>query len=127
MRRAIVLVVVLGLVAGLAAVSGEYNRDTVVEVMRGNYPLVQSATTANQEGRYYEAGVALVHLAEGMIKIAPYTPPKGTKAEWDRVMKAFIMAAFKGIGAAAQGNGENLTAALGELTRLNGEGHRMFR
>lgn len=126
MRKVGVALVVF-LLLGIATTFGEYNKDQVVSVMRENQTLVGQLQTALKESRFADAEKAFYRFAELNASIQPYTPPKGDKKEWDRVLGAFVSAAVRGGVASRSRDAVKADAALKELLALNKEGHGMFR
>lgn len=115
------------LLLGIATTFGEYNKDQVVSVMRENRTLVGQLQSALKESRFADAEKAFYRFAELNASIQPYTPPKGDKKEWDRVLGAFVGAAVRGGVASRSRDAVKADAALKELLALNKEGHSLFR
>jgi len=126
MRKAGVVFLIL-LLLGVASVFGEYNKDQVVSVMRENRTLVGQIQNALKESRFADAEKAFYRFAELNAAIQPFTPPKGDKKEWDRVMGAFVSAAVRGGVASRSRDAAKSDAALKELIALSQEGHKLFR
>ncbi len=124
-KVSVVLLVFLlvGVINGFA----EYNKDQVVSVMRENRTLVGQLQTALKESRFADAEKTFYRFAELNAAIQPFTPPKGDKKEWDRVMGAFVSAAVRGGAASRNKDAAKADAALKELLALNQEGHKLFR
>ena len=129
MKRSISRVSLMSIIAAvmlmLTSLSAfaEYDQAKVVAVMRANVTLMGEVAKAASENDWYGAAAALYKLAEGALAIQPYTPPKGTKADWDKTNYAFADAAFRGIGAVGAKDAAALQAAIAELRKLNGQGH----
>jgi len=120
--RAIVIVVVL-FVGGATLSFAEYDQDHVVRVMRNNVALMGAIGGAAEAEDWFLAAEKLYELAEGMMGVLPYDPPRGTKSNWDATISAFISTAFIGIGACGAQDAEALGSAIGRLWQLNGQGH----
>ncbi|UCB47366.1 MAG: hypothetical protein JSV25_08150 [Spirochaetota bacterium] len=108
-------------------VFADYNKEAVVKVMRENGALMGELKQAAQNGDYFAAAEALMGIAKGMKSLDAIAPLKGSKAEWDRIHGELINAAFKGIGACGERNGEKLNKYINEVGALIGKGHGMFR
>ena len=123
--------VIIGLVAVLMLVSvqlfADYDRESVVKVMKANGALMGKLKQAAKSGDYFAAAEALMGIAKGMKSLETVTPKRGSKAEWDRNHKALIDAAFKGIGACGEKTGDALNRYIGEISALLKKGHSMFR
>ena len=102
---------------------GEYNRDVVVKVMRNNGGLMRTIGQAAGQKDYFAAASGLWEIAKAMQEISVYTPPRGSKADWDKTMKEFVNAALKGIGACGEEDAAKLNAAITTLRGLNSQGH----
>jgi hypothetical protein len=120
--RAVIIMVVF-LVGASAIAFAEYDQEHVVQVMRNNGALVGAIRGAAEAEDWFLAAQKLYELADGMLAILPYTPPRGDKEEWDATMTEFIRTAFIGIGAAGAMDGDALGAAVGRLFELNRQGH----
>ena len=105
----------------------EYDQDMVKSMMRENVSLMGALSKAAKQDDYLAAGEALMKLAEGAFAVKDFTPPKGTAAEWEATWEAFIVAAFKGIGACGDEDAKGLDESIKALKKLNGEGHRDHR
>ena len=118
----ILLVAVMLLIPGLQSFA-EYDSAAVVKVMRENLSHMKTIGAAAQSQNYHDAADGLWQIAAGMRAISVYAPPRGSKADWDNTMGAFINAAYRGIGACGAGDDEALGAAIKELQNLNRQGH----
>jgi hypothetical protein len=105
----------------------QYNRDAVVSVMRNSYALIGGINTAAKANDYYTAAVKLMELAEGFKTLEQTPPPRGSRAEWDRIHNELIDAAFRGIGACGERDGKTLQAEISKIMALNQEGHGKFK
>jgi molybdenum-dependent DNA-binding transcriptional regulator ModE len=56
-----------------------------------------------------------------------YTPPKGSKAEWNRVLGEFVSTALRGVGASGEKDTAKGLAIVEELQKLNKTGHTLFK
>jgi len=115
------------LLLGVASAFAQYNKEQVVSVMRENRTLVGQLQTALKESRFDDAEKAFYRFAELNASIQPFTPPKGDKKEWDRILGAFVSAAVRGGVASRSKDAAKADAALKELLALNQEGHKLFR
>ena len=119
---------VLAMASILLIVSGtlafaEYDQEKVVGVMRNNIDLMGGIGEAAAAEEWFLAAQGLYTLAEGMMGIMKFTPPRGSQADYEATMVEFINAAFRGIGACGAGDKEALEQAIGELRALNRQGH----
>ena len=89
--------------------------------------VLDAVSKAAKQEDYLAAGQALMKLAEGAISVKEFTPPKGSADEWEATWDAFIMAAFKGIGACGEEDENGLNDAIKALKKLNGQGHKEHR
>lgn len=116
----------LALVVPVAA-QAAYNRDEVIQVMRTNQQTLGQVRAALNRGDFYAAAEGFWKFAEGQNRIMKFTPPKGNKAEWDRVLGKFVDTALRGVGAAGERDAPKALKILEELQTLNKEGHSLFR
>ena len=75
---------------------------------------------------YYGAAEKFMDIAKIFKSLEAVTPPKGAKAEWDRIHSGIVKAAFKGIGACGAQDDAGIKQAIGEMVKLRDEGHKMF-
>jgi hypothetical protein len=115
------------LVLAAAAAFAEYDKDTVVKVMRSNFASLPKLNAAANSGNYMEAAGYLLTIAQGMYSVKDYTSPKGEKADWDATFKGFLKAAFNGLAACGNENQDALKAAVAELVKFRDTGHKEFR
>ena len=128
MKRSIALsLALLFLVVLVPTLSAQYNKDLVVQKMRSNGALVGQITTAVGAGDFYTSAERLMDLAANFKALEATNPPKGSKAEWDRINGEAVRAAFRGVGACGAENLEQLKAEVGAILTLMKEGHAKFR
>ena len=128
MKQTKIIVLIVALVMLVSSIGfAEYDRDLVKQVMRDNVSLMGAVSKAAKQEDYLAAGQALMKLAEGAISVKEFTPPKGSADEWEATWDAFIMAAFKGIGACGEEDENGLNDAIKALKKLNGQGHKEHR
>jgi hypothetical protein len=104
-----------------------YDRAVVVQVMRDNVTILGQVRTALNKGDFFAAASGFWKFAEGQNRIMQYTPPKGSKAEWDKALDQFVSTALRGVGAAGEKDAAKGLAVLAELQKLNQSGHAMFK
>lgn len=126
-KRFYLVVAVLALLLVTTQVFAQYNRNAVVSVMRSNVRLLGEANTALNAGDFYTTGLKLMELAEGMKTLEQTPPPRGSKAEWNRIYNELIAAAFRGIGACGEEDAQKVQAEIANIIALRNEGHRRFR
>jgi hypothetical protein len=128
MNRKLILIAALVLLAGLAPqLFAQYNRDAVVAVMRASASLIGEINTAANNRDFYVSATKLMELARGFKSLDALDPPKGSKAEWDRIHDELVDAAFRAIGACGERDPDKLKAELATIMALNKEGHSKFR
>ena len=127
MKKIAVLAFVMVLFSGVVFAQSAYDKDTVVAVMRANGGLIGQIGSAAGKNDFQGAAEKLMLMAQGMNKLLPMTPPKGDKAEWDKTVRQFVDAAYKGIGACGTRDSAALNAAVNELRALNKAGHAAFK
>lgn len=117
-------IISLLLVIGISFfVFAEYDRDRVVQVMRNNVALMGAIGDAAKSENWELAAQKLFELAEGMIDVRQFDPPRGSKEDWDDTMTQFVSAAYRGIGACGARDSDGLQEAIGQLLQLNRQGH----
>lgn len=122
------LTVAMGLVLAIPAVAQEtYDKAVVVQVMRTNVATLGQVKAALNKGDFYAAAEGFWKFAEGQNKIMQYTPPKGSKAEWNRVLGEFVSTALRGVGASGEKDAAKGLAIVEELQKLNKTGHTLFK
>ena len=122
-KNVLVFAVILFFITSMAAFA-EYDQNKVKSVMRDNIQLMGKIGKAAKSEDFQAAGESLMKLAQGMISIQKYTPNRGSQADWDSTMAAFINAAFRGIGACGNKDIDVLDSAFKELRNLNSQGHK---
>jgi hypothetical protein len=128
MKRSITLIAaLLFLVLVVPTLSAQYNKELVVQKMRANGALVGQLNAAVGAGDFYAAALRLVDLAQNFKALEATDPPKGSKAEWDRIHADLILAAFRGVGACGAQDLEQLKTEIGAIMALNKEGHAKFK
>jgi hypothetical protein len=128
MKRNIALVAALLLLVVLVpTLSAEYNKDLVVQKMRSNGALLGQLNAAVGAGDFYASALRLVDLAQNFKALEATDPPKGSKAEWDRVNGDLVRAVFRGVGACGEQNLDQLKAQVAAVVALMKEGHGKFR
>ena len=108
-------------------VFAEYNREVVVDAMSTNGALMGKLKTALAENNHFDAAEALMGIAQAEKTLISQVPPKGSKAEWDRIHNEIISAAFKGIGAIGDKDMDKVNVHVGEIGALIQQGHTTFR
>jgi parvulin-like peptidyl-prolyl isomerase len=129
-RKRVSILLVLAIFAAFAvplAAQTTYDRAVVVQVMRDNATTLGQVRSALNRDDFFAAAAGFWKFAEGQNRIMQYTPPKGSKAEWDKVLDQFVSTALRGVGAAGEKDRAKGLAVLAELQRLNQSGHAMFR
>ncbi len=126
-RRYIVAVCVVVLMVCAVQVFAEYDRDAVRAAMQKNASLYGEASKAAAAKDYFTAADKLMEIAKVFKSLDVINPDKAPKADWDRIHKEMIKAAFRGIGACADEDDAKLKAALDDLAKFRNEGHKMFR
>ena len=121
-RKVLVLALFITLVSS-ASLFAEYNQDHVVQVMGNNVALMGEINGAVKAEDWVLAAQKLFAIAEGMLGIMVYDPPRGSKADWDATMAAFVDAAYIGIGACGAKDADALQKAVTTLRQLNRQGH----
>jgi hypothetical protein len=128
MKRSIALTLaLLFLVVLVPTLSAQYNKELVVQKMRSNGALVGQLNTAVDAGDFYASALRLMDLALNFKALEAVDPPKGSKAEWDRINGEAVRAAFRGIGACGAQGLTKLKAEVGAILGLMKEGHEKFR
>jgi hypothetical protein len=125
-KRILIAVSVL-LVAVAALLFANYDKTKVVLVMRENRTLVAKTQTALGSSDFAAAEESFTRFAENMASIKEYTPNKGTKEEWDKVLSGFVEAAKKGAEASSAKDAQKANEALQQLLAYNKEGHSKFK
>ena len=105
----------------------QYDRDTVVAVMRNNVKLLGAINNAVKAEDFYTAAVKLMELAEGHKTLEQIPPPRGSRAEWNRMQGELIDAAFRAIGACAERDAKGVQAEISKIIALRNQGHGSFQ
>jgi hypothetical protein len=126
--KIISFVLLLSLAIGGVAFAEDYDREVVVQVMRGNIGFMGEIGKAIEAEDYIMIGAGFADIAKGMIRILPFTsPPAGTDEQWNENITAFVLTAFKGVGAAGNRDMMVIQAAYNRLKELNRAGHGEHR
>jgi hypothetical protein len=129
-RKQVSILLVLALVAAFVvplAAQTTYDRAVVVQVMRDNVTILGQVRTALNQGNFFAAATGFWKFAEAQNRIMQFTPPKGSKEEWDKTLDQFASTALRGVGAAGEKDAAKGLAVLAELQKLQQAGHSMFR
>ena len=126
-KRFVLLVAVVVLLLITPQLFAQYNREAVVSVMRDSYRLIGEINTSAAANDYYTTAVKLMELAEAFKTLEQTPPPRGSRAEWDRIHNELIEAAFRGIGACGARDSKALQAELSKIMAFNQEGHSKFK
>lgn len=126
-KRAVLIGLIVVLMLVCVHLFADYDRSAVVKVMKANGALMGKLKQAAKAEDYFTAAEALMGIAREMKSLDAVTPMKGSKAEWDRIHNDLIDAAFKGIGACGEKDGDELNKYIGEISSLLKKGHSMFR
>lgn len=129
MKKLFFLIIIASMVFGgsVFAQSSAYDKATSVQVMRDNASLLGQINAAASRSDFYVAAEKLMLMAQGMSKLLSMVPPKGDKAQWENTIKAFLDAAYKGIGACGTKDLGALQASIKDLRTLNSQGHKEFK
>jgi hypothetical protein len=129
MKKRIIAMVaaLLFLVVLVPTLSAQYNKELVVQKMRSNGPLVGQLNAAVGAGDFYTSALRLMDLAQNFKALEATDPPKGSKAEWDRINGEVVRAAFRGVGACGAQNLEQLKAEVAAILGFMRDGHAKFR
>ena len=125
-KKILVAVAVL-FVAAAALLFANYDKAKVVSVMRENRTLVGKVQEALKTSDFAAAETSFKRFAEINDSIKEFTPTKGTKEEWSKVIVNFVTAAKKGAEASAAKDSAKAAEALAQLLAYNKEGHTKFR
>ncbi len=120
-------VMVIGCFLVAQAAYAQYDSAAAKATMKqvaGNLQELQKKAAAKD---YFGTAEKFMDIAKTFKALDKVTPPKGAKAEWDRIHGNMIKAAFKGIGACGAGNDAGIKAAVDELVRYRNEGHKIFK
>lgn len=123
-----IFLVVLTMLSVLVPLSAQtYDRDAVVKVMRVNQVLLGEVKTALGKSDFFAAASGFWKFAEGNESIRKFTPPKGSKTEWDALLGDFVAASLKGVGACGEKDSAKANQLHAELSALMRKGHPLFR
>jgi hypothetical protein len=125
-KRVHLLVVMILLLLITPQLFAQYNRSAVVSAMRNSSRLIGEISAAANASDFYTTAVKLMELAQEFKALDRVPPPRGSRAEWDRIHGELIEAAFRGIGACGERDGEALQAEIATIIALNQEGHSKF-
>jgi hypothetical protein len=95
--------------------------------MRNSYRLIGEINAAAGANDFYNAAVKLMELAEDFKTLEQTPPPRGSRAEWNRIHNELIEAAFRGIGACGERDSKALQAEISKIMAYNQEGHSKFK
>ena len=126
-KRWIMMLCVVVLLLVSAQAFAEYDKDLVVKAMRANVANLGDVKKAAQEGNFFTAAEKLMEIAKTVKSLDAFTPPKGTKEDWDKIHDDLIKAVFKAIGVCGEEDAKKLTTYLDEIGALMKQGHSMFR
>jgi len=122
----IVVLAVVALLFSTHAVMADYDAVQSKAIMQQVLKSFKGLNAKATERDYYSAAEKFMDLAKLFKTLETLTPPKGDKAEWDRISEGIITSAFKGIGACGAKDEAGVKQAIGEITKLSGEGHKLF-
>lgn len=104
-----------------------YNKSAVVQRMYSLLSSLQNIQSMNQEGDFESMAGEFAKLKADMKSLNRYTPPKGEKAEWDRIHNAIIAFSEKGSAASEAGDSEAISQLVQSIKSLQQEGHMKFK
>jgi hypothetical protein len=125
-RMIVVMVVAVSLLFLAQVAMAAYDSaqaKAIMEQVAKNFKDLNAKATAKD---YYGAAEKFMDIAKIFKSLEAVTPPKGEKAEWDRIHGGLIKAAFKGIGACGAQDDAGIKQAIGEMVKFRDEGHKMF-
>jgi cytochrome c556 len=127
-KRKIIMIsaILLALFVASVGVAG-YNRDVVVAAMHSNAQNLGTVKKSLEGGDYFATAQALMAIAVTEHSLLQQDPPKGSKAEWDRIHGEVLKAALRGIGACAEEDMNAVNSHVGTIGSLIKEGHSTFR
>ena len=108
--------------AAMAAYDSAQAKAIMKQVVQ-NFKELNAKATAKD---YYGAAEKFMDIAKIFKSLEAVTPPKGEKAEWDRIHGGIVKAAFKGIGSCGAQDDAGIKQAIGEMVKFRDEGHKMF-
>jgi cytochrome c556 len=126
-KKVFALSILVTTLFGTAVFAQQYDRAVMLEVMQGNAQRVGRLSQAVQQQNFAQAQAVFQEFHDQMSRILPFTPRRGTKAEWDETIGRFLDAAERGVEAARARNASRVNAAFNELRNLMQEGHSQFR
>ena len=105
-----------------------YDSDAVKNAMRAHAAALGEISKAVEAQDFFLAAEKLMENAKLFKTLHDtVTAPKGSEAEWQRILGGMVNASFKGIGACGEQNAEGVMTAINELKALQKEGHGMFK
>lgn len=126
-KRLIGIMIVLLVTAGVTPVFAEYDAEVVRQVMRDNVQQLGTINSGLSGNDYMAVARGFAEIAQGSNQLLDYTPPKGSKAEWDEINRGIVDASMDGVIAASNGDADAARAALNEVIQGRNAGHQMFR
>lgn len=127
MKKVVVLAVFLLLVSAALGFGQQYDKDAAIALMQDNFVELGNLNKAVTAGNFEQAGLSLVRMAANISRLINITPPKGTKAEWEANIRAFLTAAWNGISACVNQDLAGLQAAAAQVKARQSACHRIFR
>jgi len=115
------------LVLSGASAQAAYDSAKVVDVMHTNGASLHAAKAGIDAADPKAAADAFNTIATADQPLLGLNPPKGSKADWDKLFTDLIATAKKGSAASTAKDWAGAKAALGELRALMGKGHGEFR
>lgn len=127
MKKFLAFVSLLLLITGGLTAQAAYDGAQVKQAMHTYFAAAKDAKAALDAKNSAAAVQAFNTLASASQPLLAMNPPKGSKADWDAEVNKLIAAAKKGSDAAAQGDWSSVKTILGDIQKIQGEGHREFR
>jgi hypothetical protein len=127
--KKILIIVVLAVVVLLFSthtVMADYDAAQSKAIMQQVLKSFKDLNAKATEKDYYGTAEKFMDLAKLFKTLETLTPPRGGKAEWDRISEGIITSAFKGIGACGAKDEVGVKQAIGEIIKFRNEGHKMF-
>ena len=104
-----------------------YDSSAMRDIMHSNAATYGAVSKAIDAGDWAAAADGFIQFAANAKRALGYLPPKGDPQEWKKIWTDFQFNAYKGVGAAGEGNADEAKEYLSDIAADRNKGHPAFK